>query len=130
MHVESFFFVRHGGKYLRINFDDVHYIEASRNYTKIWLDNKREVLCLAPLQEYLLKLPKELFCKVHRAYIVSINKIVSFDNKVVYLRDNHIPIGETYRKRLLNSFTIIAGNPSKAPSILIERPTASELMVI
>ena len=115
---------------MRNNFDDVQYIEASRNYTKIWLDNKREVLCLAPLQEYLLNLPKELFCKVHRAYIVSINKIVSFDNKVVYLRDNHIPIGDTYRKNLFNSFTIIAGNSTKDEILSNERHSSPGLMVL
>lgn len=109
--MQSFFFIRQDGRNVKVDFQQILYIEARKNYTRLVLTD-RSAMVLITLKQWEKILPTELFCRVHRGYIVSIERIISFDNKFVYLPGMNISIGEQYRNALPATVTIVA---SEAP---------------
>jgi DNA-binding LytR/AlgR family response regulator len=105
--VQSFFFIRHEGRNVRVDFRQIIYIESRKNYTRLVLEDK-PILVLVTLKQWERLLPRDLFCRIHRGYIVAIEKIQSFDNKFVYFPSEKIAIGEQYRNALPDSVTILA----------------------
>lgn len=111
--MQSFFFIRHEGRNVKVDFQDIFYIEARKNYTRLVMENRPTVMVLVTLKHWDRVLPRELFCRIHRGYIVSIGKVQSFDNKYVYLADEKIPIGEQYRMALPEAVTILANESAR-----------------
>jgi len=105
--VQSFFFIRQDGRNVKVDFHNILYIEARKNYTRLVLTD-RSAMVLITLKQWEKILPTDLFCRVHRGYIVSIDRILSFDNKFVYLPGMNISIGEQYRDTLPSRVTIVA----------------------
>jgi DNA-binding LytR/AlgR family response regulator len=111
--VQSFFFIRHEGRYVKVDFQHILYIEARKNYTRLVMEERPTVMVLVTLKQWERVLPRDFFCRVHRGYIVSIEKVVSFDNKYVYLSGEKIPIGEQYRMALPEAVTILANESTR-----------------
>jgi two-component system LytT family response regulator len=110
--VQSFFFIRHEGRYLKVDFQEILYIEAQKNYTRLVMDERPTVMVLVTLKQWEKLLPGDCFCRVHRGYIVAINKVMSFDNKYAYLPGEKICIGEQYKSALPSAVTILANEPA------------------
>jgi len=81
---------------VKINLDEILYIEGLDDYIKIYILNSKPVLSLMSLKSILEKLPKEQFMRVHRSFIVPLGAILSIRNRRIYLDQREIPIGETY----------------------------------
>ena len=96
---------------MKVDFQDILYIEAQKNYTRLVMDEKPTVMVLVTLKQWERLLPRDSFCRVHRGYIVSIEKVLSFDNKYVWLPGEKICIGEQYRTALPEAVTILANEP-------------------
>jgi two-component system LytT family response regulator len=109
--VQSFFFIRQDGRNVKVDFRNILYIEARKNYTRLVMV-ERSAMVLITLKQWERILPSQLFCRVHRGYIVSVERILSFDNKYVYLPGMNIAIGEQYRNALPSTVLIVA---SEAP---------------
>ena len=110
--MQSFFFIRHEGRYVKVDFQEILYIEARKNYTRLVMDERTTVMVLVTLKQWEKLLPADSFCRVHRGYIVAINKVMSFDNKYAYLADEKICIGEQYKSALPSAVTILANEPA------------------
>lgn len=97
---EDFLFVKVDYQTVRIAFNDIRYIEGLKDYVKIFTQTEMILtrLNLKGIQE---KLPKDQFMRVHRSFIISLSKITSFQKSQISLDDQIIPIGETYRTKLL-----------------------------
>ena len=108
--MQSFFFIRQDGRNVKVDFHNILYIEARKNYTRLVM-MERSAMVLITLKQWENILPTELFCRVHRGYIVSIERIISFDNKYVYLPGINITIGEQYRNALPSTVLIVASEP-------------------
>jgi DNA-binding LytR/AlgR family response regulator len=104
--VQSFLFIRQDGRNVKIDFSSILFIEARKNYTRLVMADKAAMV-LITLKQWENILPTELFCRVHRGFIVSIGRISSFDNKFVYLPGINIPIGEQYKNALADIVTIV-----------------------
>lgn len=98
---------------MKIDFHDILYIEARKNYTRLVMEERPTVMVLVTLKQWERVLPRDLFCRVHRGYIVSIGKLLSFDNKYVYLPGDKISIGEQYRTALPEAVTILANESTR-----------------
>ena len=105
--MQSFFFIRHEGRNVKVDFQDILYIEARKNYTRLVMENRPTIMVLVTLKQWERVLPGEFFCRIHRGYMVSIGKLQAFDNKYVYLTGEKIPIGEQYRGALPEAVTIL-----------------------
>lgn len=100
----DYFFVKteQKGKMLKINFKDIDYIEGMKNYVAIYHDGSR-TLALLNMKDLEDRLPARSFMRIHRSYIIALEKIVAIEGNTVQLRkiSEEILLGETYRAAFL-----------------------------
>jgi len=92
----DFIFVRSERKMIKINFSDLDYIESLSDYIKLYTGNK-VIVTRETISSIEAKLPKNDFLRVHRSYIVAINKIESFTQEFIEIKKKAIPISRTYK---------------------------------
>lgn len=97
---EDSIFIRTEGKIFKIMQSDVLYAEASGNYTKIVTVNNvfMPTMTFSAAEELL---PKHIFTRVHRSFIINKNKIGHIEGNRVYLNKTEIPIGSNYKEGFL-----------------------------
>ncbi|MFS2188018.1 LytR/AlgR family response regulator transcription factor [Mucilaginibacter sp. Mucisp84] len=81
---------------VKIDLDTIEYIESMEDYIKIHITNDKTVLTLIPMKKVLEKLPSAKFQRIHRSYIVPVNKIRSIQNRKVRLTNVELPVSESY----------------------------------
>lgn len=88
-------------KFLKVAYSDILYVEGLKNYVSLYLPGQRLVThqSLTDLTE---QLPQPPFYRVHRSYIISIDKVCMVDGNTIYVGNTEIPIGETYRDGFLS----------------------------
>lgn len=100
----DYIFVKADKKLVKINYDDILYIEGLKDYVIIRMEKGR-VITLQTMKSLEDKLPAAHFKRIHRSYIVGIDKINAIvGNMVEILEKNqpkHLPIGKNYREELL-----------------------------
>lgn len=96
--LNDYIFIKTEYKIIKINLEDILFIEALKDYTKIYTQNQ-PVLTLRSLKSFENKLPQEKFIRVHRSYLVSLDKINSVERNTVMIANQPIPISEGYRDR-------------------------------
>ena len=94
--VRDFIFLNVQKKKVKILFTEIVYIESQREYIKI-VTTKNEYISKISTHEIEGLLPSNLFKRVHRSFIVSINKIESYTSEIVEVNGVSIPIGRDYR---------------------------------
>jgi len=92
----DFFFVRSDRKMIKINFEDLNYIESLADYVKIHLNDK-VIVTRETISSIEAKLPTKDFLRVHRSYIIAINKIESYTQEFIEIDRKAIPISRSYR---------------------------------
>lgn len=93
------FFVKVEYQWVRIRYDDILYIEGLKDYVKIHLESTgKSVLTLTSLKMLEERLPSAIFMRVHRSFIVSLNKISSITKNSLFIGKREISIGEQYRE--------------------------------
>lgn len=93
-----FLFVKSEYKLMRIDFDDILFIEGLKDYVKIYMDNgERPVMSIMNMKDLESFLPKPEFIRTHRSYIVHATKIKVIDRGRVVFGDNYIPISDSYK---------------------------------
>ena len=97
----NFIFVRSERKMIKINFNEINYIESLSDYIKIHLNNKT-IVTRETISNIEVKLPKNDFIRIHRSYIISISKIESFTNEFIEINNKAIPISRSYKITVLN----------------------------
>jgi len=96
----DYIFVRSDRKMVKINFQEIHYIESLSDYIKIHLANKT-VITRETISNIEAKLPQKEFVRTHRSYIISLAKISSFTNEYLEIGRKQIPISRTYKSNVL-----------------------------
>ena len=92
-----YIFIKDGNKTVKINLDDILYLEGMKDYVKIVLSG-RSVLTLISMQKMLEKLPSARFIRIHRSYIVPLAKIDTVERNRVVIGDKWIPVGNMYKE--------------------------------
>ena len=102
---DDFFFVKADKKLVKINFEDILYIEGLKDYVIIRQDTGR-VITLQTMKSLEDRLPETKFRRVHRSYIVNIKRITAILGNMVELMEGgkikQLPIGKNYRDELLD----------------------------
>lgn len=84
-------------KMIKILLRDIEYIESMGDYLKIYLaSTDKPILTLMTMKKVLEKLPSNQFSRIHRSFIVALNKIKSIHNRKVNLNNSELPIGDAY----------------------------------
>lgn len=93
---DEFLYVYSEYKLIKININEIEYIESLEDYIRIHMTHFKPVLSLMPLKKVLEKLPAGKFERVHRSYVVALNKIKSLGNKKLMLSSAEIPVSDSY----------------------------------
>jgi len=93
---EAVLFVRAEYQLVKIRLSDIEYIESMEDYCKIHVVNAKPIMTLIALKTLAEKLPLSKFRRIHRSYIVSLDKIKSVVNKKVKLATAELPVSNSY----------------------------------
>lgn len=96
---ESHFFVKSSGQQHRINFNEILYIESIKDYVNIRTAGE-EYIVLDTLKSMENQL-SERFVRIHKSFIINLDKVKSIGAKKLMLSEQEIPIGDSYRSSLL-----------------------------
>jgi len=91
-------FVKADSKMVKINYEDIWYIEAFADYVKIYTAEDKRVVTLQTMKNMEQSLPADLFARVHRSYIVAVNKVLAIGAHEVKIGNKSIPLGKNYKE--------------------------------
>ena len=96
----DYFFIKCANRYEKIFFNDILYIEALQNYVSIFTSRGKYIalLLMKTLEE---NLDSKSFIRVHKSYIVSIDKIESIENNELKIQSYKIPVSRNYREQVM-----------------------------
>ena len=98
----DFIFVKSEYRQIKINFSEILYIEGLKDYVKIYTSSHpRPILTLMSLKKLEEELPSEQFMRVHRSYIISLEKIEAIERNHVVIKDGFITIAPNYKDILM-----------------------------
>ena len=96
----EFLFLKSDYKIRRINFNDILYIEGLKDYVKVFTrKSDKPVISLVTLKLLESKLPETKFMRVHRSYIVNLEKIDTIERSRIVFGKTYIPVSEQYKDR-------------------------------
>lgn len=93
----GYIFVKVETKMVRVELDDILYIEGLKNYVSIYTKAQR-IVTLQVMKQLEEILPPNRFVRVHKSYIIALDKINSIERQEIYIGDRIIPIGITYQE--------------------------------
>lgn len=92
-------FVQSEHRMIRLEIKDIYYIEGFKEYVKIHTDEKHPLLTLKSLKSLEEQLELNRFVRIHKSFLISIDKIQEIKNGKVKIKDKYLPIGDSYKKR-------------------------------
>jgi two-component system, LytTR family, response regulator len=101
----DFIFVKVEHKIKKINLADILYIEGLKDYVSIYTKTER-ILSLQTMKKIEESLPTPRFYRVHKSYIIAVDKIDYIERQRIFIGKNSIPLSDTYR----DSFMKVLGN--------------------
>ncbi len=102
----EYFFIKSDGQFIKIKLEDVLFFESEKDYVFIHTLQKRYMTLLS-LKQLESELPPDKFLRVHRSFIVSLDKIELMDGNLLIIRDKRIPVSRSLQDTIFN--TLIAG---------------------
>ena len=94
--LNPFIYLRSDKKNIKINFEDILFIESLRDYIKV-VTKEKTIITKQSISAIEESLPKELFVRIHRSYIVSIARIESFTTDLIQISKYELPVSRSYR---------------------------------
>jgi DNA-binding LytR/AlgR family response regulator len=94
--LSDFIFVKTEHKIQKVYLNEILFIEGLKDYISIFTPSER-IITLQNMKKMEDALPERHFIRVHKSYIVSINKIDSIERSRIFIGDKVIPVGDTYR---------------------------------
>ena len=96
----QFLFLKSEYKIRRINFDDILYIEGLKDYIKVFTTGEgKPLLSLNSIKSLEQTFPEEKFMRVHRSYIVNLNRLETIERSRIVFGKTYIPISEQYKDK-------------------------------
>ncbi len=96
-------FVKSGYRMEKIDFKDILYIENQKDYVKFHLEDIKEPLSsLMSMQSLEDKLPSKQFMRVHRSFIVNLDKVKTIERNCVVFGKEYVPVSESYKNKFMD----------------------------
>ncbi len=93
----DFIFIKTGYSTERVDLADILYVEGMNEYLQI-VTPKRKLMTLLSFQQFATNLPARNFVRVHKSYLVTLDKIERIERHIIIIGDKRIPIGQTYKE--------------------------------
>jgi DNA-binding LytR/AlgR family response regulator len=94
------FFVKADYQMVRVSVADIRYIEGLDDYIKIYTTAEKPLLTHTSLRAIGERLPASQFVRIHRSYIIALDRIESYTKKTISINGRELPIGESYAEAL------------------------------
>ena len=95
----DFIFVKSEHRKQKVNLEDIYYLKGMGDYCQVVMKEKK-IMTLEKLRSFESRLPALQFQRVHKSYLISINKIDYIEKNKIKISDQFIPIGQTYEEAL------------------------------
>ncbi|MCD8184107.1 MAG: LytTR family DNA-binding domain-containing protein [Bacteroides sp.] len=102
---DDYFFVKSERKYFKVNFEDILFVEGLKDYVILQLEGQRIITRINLKAMYEL-LPKRIFLRVNKSYVVNTAHIGAFDNNDIFIKNYEIGIGSSYRDSFFEEFVM------------------------
>lgn len=100
---ENFIFVKSEYENIKINTNDIKYIQGLKDYLKIYIkDTTKPILTLMNFKDLHEKIPSDQFIRVHKSYIINVIHIKAIQKSKIIIDDIRIPIGDSYKTEIYN----------------------------
>jgi DNA-binding LytR/AlgR family response regulator len=99
----DYVFIKSDRRFVKIFFKEILYIEGLKDYVVIQTENKK-VLTAMNIKTICAQLPENNFTRVSKSFIVNTNHISSVDTHAVYIKDEEIPIGSSFKDEFFERF--------------------------
>ena len=96
----GFIYVKSGYRLVQISLDKLLYAEGVKDYVKIFIEDGEPVMSIMSLKTLEEKLPAPRFKRIHRSFLVQMNKVNSISKSVLTIGSTELPIGESYKEEL------------------------------
>ena len=97
---DEYLFVKSEYRIVRINLQDIKFIEGMREYVRIHVNNNKPVMSLMSMKSLEENLPSDRFMRVHRSYIVNLKQVTTVErSRIVFDKDVYIPISDQYKEK-------------------------------
>ena len=106
IYANNSFFVKKDSRFVKVNFQDILWIEALDNYVIIKTSSKEQYILHSSMKDIEAKLPQMNFARVHRSYIVQLEKINALEENACIIDGNRIPIGKSYKENLMSRLNL------------------------
>lgn len=93
-------YLKSGTKWHQVNWNDILYLEKDENYVIFYVTNNRKVLTRQNLSDVESTMPS-YFCRVHKSFIVNLNKVDIIERDRITMADKKIPLAESYRNTFM-----------------------------
>ncbi|MBN8837169.1 MAG: LytTR family transcriptional regulator [Sphingobacteriia bacterium] len=107
MKITDCFFLKTGRKYYeKIRVNDILYIESRATYSRLVTADK-SYLVLLSLRNWLQVLPEDRFIRIHKSYIVHLEKITTVSSEAVHIHETVLPLNRSQRAYVLRQLPVI-----------------------
>jgi DNA-binding LytR/AlgR family response regulator len=106
---KNYFFVKSGYKMLKVNFNDILYIEGLSEYIII-KTKSTNIITLQSFKNIEKTLPESGFIRIHKSYLVALNKIDCVEGQNVIIGNKELPVGNKYKKRFFDVISLAGKN--------------------
>jgi DNA-binding LytR/AlgR family response regulator len=100
-------FVRSDSKIVKVPFDQILYIEALADYIILFTSDGARLIVHSTMKGIYEKLPSDRFVRVHRSYILSLDKVEAIENQMVSIQSKNIPIGASYKEAFMSRLNLL-----------------------
>lgn len=101
---KEFIFIKTKYKMQRLSFEEIYYIKGLNNYLILKTSNET-IYTIQSFKNFCQVLPPENFIRIHKSYVVAIDKIDVIGKNQVFIMGENIPIGESYKEYFFNYLT-------------------------
>lgn len=102
----DFMFVRANRKMVKVNFKDILYIESLSDYVRI-ITSKNSIVTREIISNLEEKLANKNFLRIHRSFIISVDKMTSYTNEFIEINNKALPISRSYKETILQKLAHI-----------------------
>lgn len=102
----DYIFLKTDGRLVKVQFDEVLYLEALKDFTKLYLKNDKTILVGEHLKAVENLFPPADFIRPHRSYLVSLKAITGIFGNTIEIGKTQLPVGGNYREQLFKALNI------------------------
>lgn len=103
---QNWLFVNHNKMFIKIEIEEIYIVEARSDYVYIKTKNKNYIV-KSSMKNISKKLPRTLFYRVHKSYIVNMSRIESIQKSIIIINNEHIPLSKAISKSFYNKINCL-----------------------